>query len=159
MKSPIPGPFLRSQDEACGLCGKSGRLTKTECCNRTICDDEQEYVAFSYARNSCSRNHGRYTLCAAHFSERHGGSWKTCAPCREAFETEMYVWYGTNEYNFEKLENPPKFRPTFCAGCHRRISLGTDGYVIGGGKYWCEECGSREINAKPRKSNRRRGDA
>jgi len=21
----------------------------------------------------------------------------------------MYVWYGTNEYNFEKLLNPPSF--------------------------------------------------
>ncbi len=32
---------------------------------------------------------------------------------RESFETEMYVYYGTNEYNFEVLENPPEYEPTF----------------------------------------------
>jgi len=26
--------------------------------------------------------------------------------CEGNFGTEMYVWYGTNEYNFEKLVNP-----------------------------------------------------
>lgn len=31
----------------------------------------------SYARNSCYRNHSRYTLCAHHYDERHKGtSWK-----------------------------------------------------------------------------------
>ena len=47
----------------CGLCGKTRKLTKTECCGQWICDDEEKYVIFSYARNSCSRNHQRYTLC------------------------------------------------------------------------------------------------
>ena len=31
----------------CGLCGKTeadGPLTKTDCCDRTICDDESNYV-------------------------------------------------------------------------------------------------------------------
>jgi len=31
----------------------------------------------------------------------------------------MYVYYGTNEYNFIKLENPPRYAPTCCAGCRR----------------------------------------
>ncbi len=38
----------------CGLCGKTKKLTKTECCDQWICDDEDKYVIFSYARNSCS---------------------------------------------------------------------------------------------------------
>jgi len=24
----------------------------------------------------------------------------------------MYVWYGTNDYNFVVLENPPHYEPT-----------------------------------------------
>jgi hypothetical protein len=133
-----PGP------DHCGLCGKAGPLVRTECCGQLICDDEREYKLFSFARNSCSRNHGRFTLCGSHCSEQHDGDWKECARCREAFATELYVWYGTNEYNFEKLPNPPRFSPTFCASCRRRIRLGTEGYVVGAGrKYWCEACGSR----------------
>jgi hypothetical protein len=36
----------------CGLCGKTQNLTRTDCCDQWICDDEHEYVLFSYARNS-----------------------------------------------------------------------------------------------------------
>src|SRR3990172_3143759 len=90
----------------CGLCGKTKKLTKTECCGQWICDDEDKYVIFSYARNSCYRNHRRYTLCAHHHAEEHGDDWKDCPECRNGFETEIYVYYGTNEFNFQKLENP-----------------------------------------------------
>ena len=38
--------------------------------------------------------------------------------------------HGTNEYNFEKLENPPTFKPTYCGGCGRVIHLGTDGFMM-----------------------------
>jgi hypothetical protein len=27
----------------------------------------------------------------------------------------VYLWYGTNEYNFEKLPNPPAYEPTKCS--------------------------------------------
>jgi len=58
----------------------------------------------------------------------------------------MYVYYGTNEYNFEKLENPPSFEPTRCAECGRVIRLGTDGYSIRpNGKYYCEACTNKEM--------------
>lgn len=67
---------------------------------------------FSYARNSCHRNHNHYTLCAHHHNEEHDGEWKTCAKCRSSFTTENYVWYGTNEYNFEKFHDPPAYEPT-----------------------------------------------
>lgn len=124
----------------CGLCGKTKNLTKAECCSNWICDDEQNYVMFSYARNSCHRNHDRYTLCSYHFNEGHSGDWKTCEKCRNDFEIEMYVYYGTNEYNFEKLENPPEFKPTRCTKCKIVINLGTDGYSIKMGKYYCMQC-------------------
>ena len=124
----------------CGLCGKTKNLTKTECCGNWICDDQHKYVLFSYAHNSCSRNHDRYTLCSHHFNERHSGDWKTCKKCHNDFETEMYVYYGTNEYNFERLENPPKFEPTRCAKCKTVISLGYDGYSMYVGKYYCMNC-------------------
>ena len=129
----------------CGLCGKTGKLRKTECCGKWICDDGAKYVLFSYARNSCARNHGRLTLCAFHHNERHAGDWRECARCRESFETEMYVWYGTNEYNFEKLSNPPSYAPTKCSKCGAVITLGTDGFMRRGAEYLCETCSEKEM--------------
>ncbi len=88
----------------CGLCGSTTKpLTRTPCCGQWICDDADQYVLFSYARNSCYRNHDRYTLCSYHYHEGHAGRWQDCGECRESFETEIYVYYGSNEYNFEKL--------------------------------------------------------
>jgi hypothetical protein len=129
-----------AQQPRCGLCGKTKNLTRTECCGNWICDDEHKYVMFSYARNSCHRNHSRYTLCSYHHNEGHKGDWKTCKACRAGFETEMYVWYGTNEYNFETLENPPAYEPTRCSSCGQVIRLGADGYSISGKKYLCMNC-------------------
>ncbi len=58
----------------CGLCGQSSKpLTKTECCDNLICDDWSDYQMFSYAHNSCARNHDRYTMCSTHFNEGHEG--------------------------------------------------------------------------------------
>jgi hypothetical protein len=126
---------------ACGLCSKRGALAKTTCCSRSICDDVRSYKLFSYARNSCFRNHSTYTLCGYHHNESHSGDWKVCAACRESFETEMYVWYGTNEYNFERLENPPEYEPTFCAQCRKRISLAEDGHTLKpSDEYVCSAC-------------------
>src|SRR5688572_17727963 len=135
--APVPaaGPAKR-----CGLCGKTKNLIRTECCGNWICDDEHKYALFSYARNSCHRNHSRYTLCSYHHNEGHKGDWQTCERCRSSFETEMYVWYGTNEYNFEKLENPPSYEPTKCSSCGRVIRLGTESYSISGKKYRCMDC-------------------
>ncbi len=125
----------------CGLCGKTRKLTKTECCGNWICDDEGNYVLFSYATNSCSRNHRCYTLCGFHHTEEHPGRWIECKRCRgEIAETEMYVWYGTNEYNFQKLLNPPAYEPTHCSHCKQRIALGEDGYSTKGKQYFCEAC-------------------
>lgn len=135
----------------CGLCGKSDKLLKTECCGNWICDDHDKYVMFSYARNSCERNHDRYTLCAYHHNESHPGNWTTCKKCRKSFETEIYVWYGTNEFNFEKLENPPSFEPKRCSACGKTINLGTDGYAQLGASYKCEDCNIKEMNKAARR--------
>lgn len=129
-----------SDTPKCRLCGKTKNLTKTECCGQWICDDADKYVMFSYARNSCYRNHSRYTLCAYHFNEEHTGNWIDCPECRDSFETEMYVWYGTNKYNFEKLENPPAYEPTRCSRCNEVIVLGEDAYSQRGNEYFCENC-------------------
>lgn len=56
----------------------------------------------------------------------------------------MYVWRGTNEYNFEKLENPPEYELTNCVKCGRRIVLGEEGYSIMNGEYNCERCTALE---------------
>jgi len=138
---------------ACALCGSNDLLTRTECCGKLICDDADEYVMFSYARNSCYRNHTHQTICAAHHAEKHDGDWKVCSSCRENFESEMYAWYATNEFNFEKLENPPAFEPTLCDRCGKRIVLPEGGYIMAQGKYWCQSCGPRNPvrrSSKPR---------
>ena len=143
----MPKAVSKAQSEKarCGLCGKTSKLIKTECCGNWICDDEHKYVLFSYARNSCDRNHRRFTLCAYHHNEGHKGDWKNCRKCRTSLETEIYVWYGTNEYNFEKLPNPPYFEPTKCSKCGVVIKLGTDCYTKSGDEYWCEGCGAKEM--------------
>ncbi|MGH9937021.1 MAG: hypothetical protein ACREAM_12290 [Blastocatellia bacterium] len=155
-RAPASGGPARAGGAACGLCGKTEKLTKTPCCDNWICDDEDEYVLFSYARNSCSRNHSRYTLCAYHYNEDHEGDWRECDECEEGFDTEMYAYYGTNEYNFVKLENPPEFEPTRCAKCNRVISLSEDGYSIKGGKYICLRCSDIDLSELFPTSGKRR---
>ena len=138
-KAPRP---KRTPAKRCGLCGKTRNLIKTDCCGNWICDDEQKYVMFSYGRNSCSRNHRKQTLCGFHFNEGHKGDWWDCDECRKAFPTAEYVLYGTNEYNFRKLDSPPTFDPIRCAKCATVIDLAQDGYSMTGGKYFCEGCSS-----------------
>ena len=132
----------RTPAKRCGLCGKTRNLIKTDCCDNWICDDEHKYVMFSFGRNSCHRNHQRQTLCAFHHGEGHSGDWWECDKCRKSFSTAEYVLYGTNEYNFRKLENPPEFDPIRCAKCAAVINLGADGYSLSGDKYFCVGCSS-----------------
>lgn len=125
----------------CGLCGSPENLTRTECCGQWICDDEHTYQLFSYARNSCYRNHARYTLCAFHWNEGHDGRWQDCPKCLEGIdETEMYVYFATNEYNFETLQNPPAFEPTTCGKCGAVIKLADGGYSYSRAGYRCSRC-------------------
>lgn len=101
--------------KACGLCGKTAKLTKTKCCNSWICDDEDQYVLCSYAKNSCYRNHQRCTLCSLHAADSHSGKWQDCKKCKKNHDPIDYVYYTTNKYNFEKL-NIPKI-PINCSNC------------------------------------------
>lgn len=149
----------------CGLCGSTDKpLMRTACCNHWVCDDEDQYVMFSFARNSCARNHDRYTLCSYHHNEGHAGSWPDCEQCRASFDAELYAYYGTNEYNFEKLTDPPAFEPTRCASCGKLISLGYDGYLQSGADYYCQSCANKQIqetirseHSAPPRRRRRRG--
>ncbi len=134
-------PEKRSVKPQCGLCGKRVKLTKTDCCDKWICDDEDTYVMFSYARNSCIRNHRRFTLCGAHETEKHKKDWKSCTLCLKMFPAEMYDWYGSNEYNFEKLETLLPFLPIRCGSCGCMIFMSRDGYCSkSDGTYVCENC-------------------
>jgi hypothetical protein len=85
-----------------------------------------------------------FTICGLHGNERHEGRWQDCAQCRENGPLEMYVDWATNEYNFEKLENPPPFEPTHCGGCGVVIRLAKDSFSMREGKYFCEACNTRE---------------
>ena len=129
----------------CGLCGNTIHLTRTDCCGRWICDDEHVYTIFSYARNSCFRNHHRYTVCGRHGAEGHDGDWRECEECFEDFlATELYVEAATNEWNFEVLENPPTYNPTHCVSCGRVIRFSEEGFVYsneeGGPGFRCADC-------------------
>ena len=106
-----------AKKEKCGLCGSSKKkLTKTPCCDNWICDGEDDYVVFSYARNSCYRNHDHYTICSHHHQKKHKGRWQDCMACKEECELPEYVEFGTNEYNFEALQNPDRVTVT-CFNC------------------------------------------
>ena len=129
-----------TERKQCGLCGRTRKLTRTECCGNWICDDEDAYVMFSFATNSCHRNHRRYTLCGYHYTEGHKGDWRDCEKCNKSFKTEMYVWYGTNEFNFVKLQNPPAYEPTRCINCNRVIRLSEECFSTKGDGYFCESC-------------------
>lgn len=132
-----------TEAKQCGLCGSRDKaLTRTPCCGNWVCEDEDEYVLFSYARNSCHRNHRRYTVCGAHFAEGHDGEdWRECDQCRDYYaKTEMYVWAATNDFNFTKLENPPDYEPTTCVECGSVIDLGEEGYSISSEGYRCQAC-------------------
>ena len=70
---------------------------------------------FSYAPNGCFWNHRRNALRGYHHVEGHAGHGKDCPESREKFETEIYVYYGTDEYTFEK--KAPRRRPKVRARC------------------------------------------
>ncbi len=129
----------------CGLCGSREKLTRTPCCGNWICDDADQYVAFSFARNSCYTNHSKFTICSGHHHEKHEGRWQDCSKCKEGQPLEMYVYLATNEYNFEKLENPPAFEPTQCNRCGVRVRLAYDGYTLKGDEIICASCSASEM--------------
>ena len=131
---------IKSSDiPACGLCASTKKaLTKTPCCDNWICDDEQDYVIFSYARNSCFRNHRRYTLCSYHFNESHSKEWQDCKKCYKNFELPDYVEMGTNEHNFEVLENPEKVTIT-CVNCKMTANSVSDFAYQTSKGYYCSK--------------------
>ena len=134
---------MRTIKSVCGLCGSNKKkLTKTPCCNNLICNDYEDYVMFSFATNSCNRNHDRYTLCATHYHEKHNGHWQDCKKCKNNFEPEMVAWYGTNEFNFEKLKDVPKFKPKHYEDCKKEIYISKENHIVLGGKVWCSKCKS-----------------
>ncbi len=106
-------------------------------------------MLFSFDTNSCSRNHRRYTLCGLHHVEEHEGPWQQCKACFDALEPEMYAFYGTNDFNFEVLKEPPAFKPTRCSVCAGVIRLATDGYAMKGREYLCQPCALKEFPDLP----------
>jgi hypothetical protein len=57
----------------------------------------------------------------------------------------MYVYFGTNEYNFEKLLNPPAYKPTHCVKCGKVIKLGEGGYSRNRSGYTCMDCVPEDV--------------
>lgn len=112
----------------------------TACCSRPICDDEHAYKLFSYADNSCSRNHRKGTLCAYHYQEGHEGSWQQCDTCKSDFSPEMYYYYAMSDYNLEQPQTPPRYVPIQCHKCRKNIQIGFEAYVLTNNGYSCESC-------------------
>jgi hypothetical protein len=143
---------LDSDDRpSCGLCGKTDNLVKTDCCGVWICDEGHKDVGLSSDLNSCFGNHDHYTLCSYHFTHRHKGAWQSCSACRKSFETEMYVWYGTNNFNFSKLETPPPYEPTKCIDCGCLIVLSSDQYARCADGHRCLDCSDLQAEKRFRR--------
>ena len=139
-RSQSQGKETSKEKIKCGICGKSTKLMKLECCNNWICDDYDNYLIFNTNSVSCHRNHDRYTLCSIHFHQAHEGTWQDCEECKKNMKPEIYIWHGTNEFNFEKLKEIPKFEPTKCLKCQRVINLGREPYAVIGDQYECFHC-------------------
>ena len=110
---------------------------------------------FTYARNSCWRNHHRYTICGSHYREGHGGDWKTCANCRDVLDTEDYVSNSTSIWNFldgGRLENPPKFDETKCSQCGVQVKKSLSGYSMKGDDIYCNACTTMQLPARFRQA-------
>ncbi|TRM63533.1 hypothetical protein BD626DRAFT_494599 [Schizophyllum amplum] len=132
-------------DAYCGLCGKeSGPFRKTQCCNRTICDDYGNYTPFTFGNNSCSRNHDRYTRCCYHFNEGHPGKDPlACAKCSSQHDAEHIAWYMANNYNFQEdilRANPPSFEPKCCTSCGKQVKQNAEAVSFGGDGLQCGPC-------------------
>ena len=92
-------------------------LTRTNCCQNCICNDEHTYILCSFTLNSCMRNHSKYTICGAHYGNFHEGEWKTCQRCRRDKNLKnIYDDHATNKFNFVKSELVEK-RDIFCCSC------------------------------------------
>ena len=113
----------------CGICGRAKELVKTACCGHWICE-----------RLSCYEKHDRFTLCGNHYHNQHAGHWQDCEKCVAMFPAEMSAWYGTNEFNFEKMKKPPAFQPTQCSSCGVVIKLSEGGYSKLGPDHWYINC-------------------
>ena len=107
----------------CGLCGsRKGPFTRTECCNKLICDDEDSYVLLSYSRMHCSRNHRRYSQCTYHFNEKHKGRWQDCTTCRQDDHLGATLPDGSVNYDWAlRVGNHPSrpFRFNFEEDCFK----------------------------------------
>jgi DNA-directed RNA polymerase subunit RPC12/RpoP len=66
----------------------------------------------------------------------------------------MYVYYGTNEYNFAKLENLPSYEPTRCSKCNSIIVLSEGGYSRMGDEYFCIRCSALDLHPSRRRTRR-----
>lgn len=135
---------VRSESDCCGVCGKSdGPLTITECCGNLICDNEDEYVMFSYSRQFCARSHRRYTTCGAHSSEGHSGDWRNCEDCNKG-RGKSKSWYSTNGYNFtpglEKYYPKGQYITEACSTCNKRIATGFEGHGFSATGVVCMGC-------------------
>ncbi|KAG4026802.1 hypothetical protein MFRU_036g00350 [Monilinia fructicola] len=141
-------PSPPSADTYCGLCGKTDNLTRTECCDRAICDDEGSYQMFSYSGVCCSRNHRRYTLCGYHHGEGHQEKdWKKCEKCvgGDLLNLTTAITQGTSSFNFkdDQWKDAPELKPVKCGNCNKIISTATEPYTGWGGSLRCMNCGIR----------------
>jgi len=149
----VMGKIAKKNKPKCGICGKTTKLKKTECCGQWICNDWNPGSTLALATNSCSHNHTRLTLCGHHYAFKHPGDVNTCLLCKNAFEEELYAYLKTNEYNFNvNGKSANKKLPVLslqtnsdeaigkCTQCNKVINLVDDSYTIKGNDYFCVDC-------------------
>ena len=72
-------------------------------------------------------------------------------PLRRGVKTEMYVWYGTNKYNFE-ARRPCILRAHEVLYMRRRDRTEPGGYSVRGAEYRCANCTAREMGSLSRRT-------
>lgn len=129
-------------DDVCGICGERNNLVRTSCCGNILCDNQEEYVLFSYSRKFCVRSHDRYTMCSFHKSEGHRSEdWRQCNQCKEQLTSETdkegrpaRVWHSTNGYNFTPMLESDYRKGSMitagCGECGNRVATGFEGYSM-----------------------------
>lgn len=144
----MPPAQQRQVRRMCGLCrARKPPFKYTECCRRVVCADEGNYVLMSYGRNSCSRNHNRYTNCSNHNQAGHAGRWQDCAACKNGYDEYDWWTFGSNPpdlaacCNFpdDVLQGPRPSLP-LCSGCRRPVDTATEAHSFGATGLCCMAC-------------------
>jgi len=137
--------------KTCTLCNTESKLVKTECCSVWLCTGREDNIPNAGPNSTnCDANHNQFTLCAFHHTQKHKDQdWRKCEKCKDAFQPEIYIHLGTNQYNHVKLEETMTIEstPIPCKDCNKVIKVDEQGSYVqkADGSISCQQCENRMI--------------